>query len=255
MKDEKKVLLIGGSGTLGSSIIRLKIFNKLDSPKKKDLNLLKVSSITEFLKNDYNLVVNCAAIARMANCEKKPFKAIRLNIYGTLNLVKEIMNYENCYNKKIKLIHISSDGVYPSTKGNYSENTELRPYNLYGWTKLCSEAFVKMLKNYIIIRTRFFDKRNIKYNTAATDIFTSAMEVENLVKEIKNIYLTKFTGVINVGGRRSSDFENYKKFKPQIKPCKRKDIVKNLDFEIAKDASMNLNLFKKLKNGLWKRSL
>ena len=111
------------------------------------------------------------------------------------------------------------------------------------------------MKNYIIIRARFFDKRNIKYNTAATDIFTSAMEVENLVKEIKNIYLTKFTGVINVGKRRSSDFENYKKFKPKIKPCKRKDIVKNLDFEIAKDASMNLNLFKKLKNGLWKRSL
>lgn len=255
MNSNKKVLLIGGSGTLGSSIIRLKIFNKLDSPKKKDLNLLKASSITEFLKNDYNLVVNCAAIARMEKCEKKPFKAIRVNIYGTLNLVKEIMNYENYYNKKIKLIHISSDGVYPSTKGNYSENTELRPYNLYGWTKLCSEAFVKMLKNYIIIRARFFDKRNIKYNTAATDIFTSAMEVENLVKEIKNIYLTKFTGVINVGKRRSSDFENYKKFKPKIKPCKRKDIVKNLDFEIAKDASMNLNLFKKLKNGLWKRSL
>ena len=189
----------------------------------------------------------------MENCEKRPLNAIKVNIYGTLNLVKEIMHYENYYNKKIKLIHISSDGVYPSIKGNYSENAALKPYNFYGWTKLGSETVVKMLQNYIIIRTRFFNKNNIKYDTAATDIFTSAIEVENLVREIKNISLSKCIGVINVGGRRKSDFENYKKFKPQIKPCKRKDIVKNLDFEIAKDASMNLNLFRKLKSGLWKK--
>ena len=36
----KKVLLIGGSGTLGSSIVKLRIFKNLDSPKKKRLNLL-----------------------------------------------------------------------------------------------------------------------------------------------------------------------------------------------------------------------
>ena len=58
----------------------------------------------------------------------------------------------------------------------------------------------------------------------------------------------KFNGVINIGERRRSDFENYKKFNSNIKPCKRKDIIKDLNFEIAKDASMNLNIFKKLKS-------
>ena len=48
-------------------------------------------------------------------------------------------------------------------------------------------------------------------------------------REIKNIALTKFVGVINVGERKKSDFENYKKFKPHIKPCKRKEIVKDLN--------------------------
>ena len=42
--------------------------------------------------------------------------------------------------------------------------------------------------------------------------------------------------------------ENYKKFKPNIVPCKRKDIIKSLNFEIAKDASMNLNILKRLKS-------
>ena len=38
------------------------------------------------------------------------------------------------------------------------------------------------------------------------------------------------------------------KFKPKIKPCKHKDIIRNLNFKIAKDASMNTNLLKKIKN-------
>ena len=38
------------------------------------------------------------------------------------------------------------------------------------------------LKDYIIIRTRFFDKKKIKFNHAAVNIFTSAIEVNILVK-------------------------------------------------------------------------
>ena len=247
MTVNKKVLLIGGGGTLGSSIVKLKIFKDLDAPPKKKLNLLKRISIKKTLKEEYHLIINCAAIARMKECEKNPNKAINVNVFGTLNLVKEIMSYEAISKKKIKLIHISTDGVYPSTKGNYSENSSLKPYNVYGWTKLCSEYIVKMLQKYIIIRTRFFDKTNIKFDTAATDIFTSMIEVQNLVREIKYMSSKRFRGVVNIGEKRKSDFENYKKFKPNIKPCKRKDIIKNLSFEIAKDSSMNLNIFKKLK--------
>ena len=100
-----------------------------------------------------------------------------------------------------------------------------------------------------------FDKSNIRFNTAATDIFTSAIEVQSLVKEIKYISSIKFNGIINIGKERKSDFENYKKFKKNIKPCRRKDILEDLGFKIAKDASMNLSLLKKLKRKLWKKSL
>ena len=64
---------------------------------------------------------------------------------------------------------------------------------------------------------------------------------------LKSISTKNFVGIVNIGDKRNSDFENYKKFKPNIKPCKRKDIVKDLHFKIAKDASMNLNLLKKIK--------
>ena len=89
--------------------------------------MLKRTDIRKFLKKKYHLIINCAAIGRMRECEKNPLKAIRVNIFGTLNLIKEILNFENNYKKKINLIHISTDGVYPSIKGNYSEKSKLKP--------------------------------------------------------------------------------------------------------------------------------
>ena len=146
-----KVLLIGGSGNLGSALKKLKLFKKIDSPKKENLNLLNVTSINKFLNKKYSIIINCAAMARMTECEKKPNKAFQANVIGTLNLVKAI----NKYKKNIRLIHISSDAVYPSTNGNYSEKSILKPYNFYGWTKLCSELIVKKLKNYVYVTLEF----------------------------------------------------------------------------------------------------
>ena len=95
MKKNKRVLLIGGRGTLGSSIIQSKVFKNLDAPQKKNLNLLNRSSIKKFLKKKYDIIINCAAVARIRECEKNPTKAMNINIYGVCNLVDEIKNYEN----------------------------------------------------------------------------------------------------------------------------------------------------------------
>jgi dTDP-4-dehydrorhamnose reductase len=248
LKNNNKILLIGGTGNLGSSIIKSKIFKNIDSPLKKELNLLNKLSIRKYLNKKYNLIINCAALARMKECENNPLKAVKINVFGTLNLVNEVIAYKKKSKKEVKVIHISTDGVYPSTKGRYSENSSLKPYNIYGWTKLGSELIIKNLDKYIVVRTRFFDKKNIKYSTAATDIFTSMIEIQNLVKEIKKISFINFNGELNIGEKRNSDFNIYKKFKPKIKPCKHKDIIRNLNFKIAKDASMNTNLLKKIKN-------
>ena len=97
MTKDNKVLLIGGSGTLGSAIINSKIFKKLDAPKKRELNLLSKKNIRKFLKKKYNLIINCAAIARMKECEKNPYKAIKVNVFGTLNLVEEIEKHDKNY--------------------------------------------------------------------------------------------------------------------------------------------------------------
>ena len=192
------------------------------------------------------MIINCAAMARIVECEKNPAKAINTNIKGTFNLVKEILNYEKKFKKKIKIFHISSDSVYPSTNGNYSEGANLGPYNVYGWTKLASEFLVRLLDKHTIIRTRFFIKDKINFKKSATDLFTSNIEISDLVKKIKTVYSKKYIGTINVGFKRQSDFAAYKIYKNKLKPCKRKDITKNLSVNLAKDSSMNLSKLEKL---------
>ncbi len=50
----------------------------------------------------------------------------------------------------IRFVYISTDGVYVGTKGNYSEEDETAPYNIYGWTKLGGELVVRALPNFCV---------------------------------------------------------------------------------------------------------
>ena len=244
----KKILLIGGSGNLGSQIIKSGLYTNIHYPSRKKLDLRKLEGMKKYIrKNNFNIIINCASLARVKDCEKNISLTIDNNILGTLNLVKAIQDYEIKKKKKIVLIQISTDAVYPSLKGNYRENSKLGPYNVYGWSKLASEFLVRVLQKVIIIRTRFYKKNLIKYKYSANDIFTSQIDISLMPKYIYYLIKDKFFGIINIGDSRKSDFKIYKEIKPNLKPFKRKDLLKNLGFEIAKDASLNLNKFNKIK--------
>ena len=178
----------------------------------------------------------------MQDCENNKKLAYQINVIGCKNLVNSIKYVD----KNIKLIHISTDGVYPSISGNYKETSRLKPYNYYGLTKLKAEKIVKTMKNYLIIRTRFFNKNKIQFKNAAVDSFSSSIEVTKLVNIIKILLKKNIKGILNVGGERISDYLLYKKYKKHIKKCKRYEIQNSINFKISKDASLNCKLLKKL---------
>ena len=246
--DPKNVLLTGGNGTLGSEIIKSKLFDNLLTPSKKLFDITKPALIDKYLrKNNIDYIIHSAALARMGLCDEIPEKAIETNIIGTSNLVCSALKFEENEKKNIRLIHISTDAVYNGKTGNYSEKDATIPYNNYGWSKLGAECAVRLLANYAIIRTRFFNPANIPFDDSATNIFTSSMPINELVSAIYLILFSKFIGVINVGDQKMSEFNLYKKFKPSLKPCKRNDITKHLNFEIAKDSTMYCDLWYNLK--------
>ena len=248
MKDSK-ILLIGGNGNLGLEIKKSKIFGNIYAPSKKNLNLLNRKKIGKILKNEkFSLIINCASLARMKACERDVNKAIQNNILGTYNLVKEILNYNKNTRKKIKIVHMSSDAVYPSLHGNYSEESIVGPYNVYVWTKLASEFLIKMIDDHIIIRTRFYKKNQINYKYSANDIFTSQVEISNMPKYINYVIKENYNGIINIGGKKRSDFSIYKKINKKLKTFKRKNLIKKLNFNIAKNATLNLKKFNKIKS-------
>lgn len=239
----KNILILGGSGTLGSAFKTNFFFSNSKFPTKKKLDITDQASLINYLKKvDVNIIINCAALARMKKCEKNKKLARKINIYGVRNIVNAIKKT----NKNIKLIHISSDAVYASLKGGYSERSKKKPYNFYGVTKALAEKEAKKHYNHIIIRTRFFDKNKIFFNCSATDSFSSSIEVKVLVKYIKALIKKKFIGIINIGGKKISDYLLYRKYNKKLKKCLRKDIQKKLNFTLSKDASMNCLKQKKI---------
>ena len=254
-KKNNKILLIGASGTLGSALKKNHYFKKAARPSKNKLNIINKKDIKHYLKKEFQIIINCAAISKVRVCEQNKKLANKVNVFGVKNLVNEIINYEEKTKKSVLFIHLSSDAVYPSNRGNNKETSSLSPYNFYGKTKLKSERIVKNLKKFIVIRTRFFDKKKIKFKDAATDIFSSMIEVNELVKNIIFLIKIRYNGVINVGGQKKSDYDFIKKYKKKLAKTSSKTILKKLNYKIAIDASLNVSLLKNLRKRYEKTKL
>lgn len=243
----KNILLTGASGRLGQAIVNSGIFPHLYTPGMGEFDITSPVSIEKyFKKHDFDAIIHCAALARMAECESDPVKAIQTNIIGTCNLVNAVIKKENRSKTAIRFVHISSDGVYPGVGGRYSEKSETIPYNKYGWTKLGAESAVNLLSDFCIIRTSFFDPKNIKFDCSATDSYSSKVEIGYLARAIPAVVENGFVGTVNIGGRRRSDYKLYRKFNASLKPCKREDVLKDINFNLAKDSSLDSGRWRKL---------
>lgn len=137
----KRIVVFGGSGFVGKSLLEKLIDEKMDfivaKNKSKinnkvkifDGNLLDSNSFESKIKNN-DIIIN------LAGQFKGNFSNfIDLNIKGGLNLL------EACKKKKgIRIILISSVNVYGESNGKASkENQELKPQNIYGTIKVLTE--------------------------------------------------------------------------------------------------------------------
>jgi dTDP-4-dehydrorhamnose reductase len=115
------------------------------------LNLETLESIQSyFVRNDIDIIINCAAYTKVDQAEEDQIQANLINH----NAVRELAKISK--KSKIKLIHISTDYVFNGHKKEpYTEDDKTSPINIYGKTKLAGELAIisTMPFNSIIIRT------------------------------------------------------------------------------------------------------
>tara|TARA_B100001758_G_scaffold64876_1_gene54131 strand:- start:7197 stop:8111 length:915 start_codon:yes stop_codon:yes gene_type:complete len=148
-----RVLLIGGSGQLGLSIINSREKSKhlsLFYPTSKQLNLSDFLSIDRaFSEFKPELVINCAAYTNVDGAELEKKTALKINCAGVGYLAEKVEEYNSL------LIHVSTDYVFGAENtGPYSNEDNTSPINYYGFTKLEGEKEISLkTNNYLIIRT------------------------------------------------------------------------------------------------------
>lgn len=155
------------------------------------------------------LVINCAAMANVDQCEKNPIPAAKINSEVPGNLAK------NCSERAIPFIHISTDAVFDGEKGNYKETDVPNPLSIYAKTKLEGERRVLDINPAALIaRVNFFGfsitgKRSLAEFFLSNlisgnkvfgfiDILFSPMYVNDLVETLFNMIRNKLTGIYHV---------------------------------------------------------
>ena len=162
-----KVLIIGAGGLVGNmlykylskhslgevyGLVRKKNSIQHFTPYEKkhlivvrnifDLKIL--SKILDMIKP--NIIVNCIGVNAQSSDTSKLLK-----VFGWFPQILGSI----CNQRGIRLIHISTDGVFSGEHGNYIENDFPNAMNDYGIVKMLGEKCVLLNFQHICIRTSF----------------------------------------------------------------------------------------------------
>lgn len=96
-----------------------------------------------------DVVINCAAMTAVDQCEDEKEACWRINTEAVEQLTR------CCLNFGVKLVHVSTDFVFDGKNGPYTEQQRPEPVNYYGKSKLAAEnALIKSgLGQWAIART------------------------------------------------------------------------------------------------------
>jgi len=151
--DYMNIAITGSSGMLGSSFIDILENKKLNffSVSRENYNLsVPLNEVVNYFEsNKTSLIVHCAANTDVEFCETNPDNCFNDNVDLTNVLVK------SCKKLNVKLVFISSTGVYGDYKNSpYKESDSTKPTTVYHQSKLEAEKIIiSTLKDYLIIRT------------------------------------------------------------------------------------------------------
>lgn len=220
-----RVLIIGGSGFLGSKLkdsIRggdnyatffknKPISNDHNLSKSIRMDIRKKSEIIYAIKTvKPSVVIHCGGITDTDLCEKEKQLAWDTNVGGVENLMSVYRG---------KIIYFSTDYVFDGQNPPYSEESKPNPLNCYGMTKLEAEKKILERKENLVVRVsglfgishsnnKFINKLvNNKKVLAYTNLISSPTYIDDVVRNMP--ILIESSGIIHLSSHEDVSRYNF----------------------------------------------
>ena len=171
MSDNKKILITGGAGFIGSHVVRLfvnkypnyqiynldaltyagNLENLKDIEDKPNYHFIKADIVDEelmlnlFKEHQFDSVIHLAAESHVDRSITDPLAFVRTNVIGTVNLLNAFRDtWKGNFEGKL-FYHISTDEVYGTlgATGLFEETTPYDPNSPYSASKASSDHFVR----------------------------------------------------------------------------------------------------------------
>lgn len=148
----KKIWITGAEGHIGTALIDLLegVEYQLLPTDINEVDITKIDEVTQFVHvNRPDVVINCAGLTDVQECENNVDEAYRVNAIGVRN-VALAANEVNA-----KVVQISTDDVFDKeSRIPYNEFDNVHPRTIYGKSKEAGEKILTQLLNrFVIIRS------------------------------------------------------------------------------------------------------
>jgi dTDP-4-dehydrorhamnose reductase len=150
MPANPSVWITGANGLIGNYLVetapKFAPRWRMRALTREQFDLLDFKTVErEFKKDQPQIIIHCAAISTVADAQKNPTLARRVNIEATQFLAELAL--------EIQFVFFSTDLIFDGRKGNYAETDTPNPLHFYGETKVAAEKIILGNPKHLIIRT------------------------------------------------------------------------------------------------------
>jgi dTDP-4-dehydrorhamnose reductase len=268
VKKEKPAWITGAAGLIGNYFVQTAPKFAADwqirALTREQFDLLDFKTVErEFRKDKPQLIIHCAAITSVADAQKNPALAKRINV--------EMTQFLSTLASEIQFIFFSTDLIFDGKKGNYAETDLPNPLHLYGETKVVAEEIVLKNPRHLVVRTSInggisrsgdkgFNERlklSLQNSTGMklfTDEFRSPIFAGETARAIWELANKNCAGIFHVAGAEKLSrwqiggllVKRWREIKAKIEPGLAKDFPGG---NRAPDTSLDISKVQKI---LWK---